>query len=45
MLRDEAYHFIRLGTHLERAVNTARILDVRYHLLLPSSADVGGAAD
>jgi len=34
MLRDEAYHFIRLGTHLERADNTARILDVKYHLLL-----------
>ncbi len=45
MLRDEAYHFIRLGTHLERADNTARILDVKYHLLLPSSEDVGGAVD
>jgi len=45
MLRDEAYHFIRLGTHLERADNTSRILDVKYHLLLPSSADVGGAVD
>jgi len=45
MLRDEAYHFIRLGTHLERADNTARILDVKYHLLLPSTADVGGAVD
>jgi uncharacterized alpha-E superfamily protein len=28
MLRDEAYHFNRLGTHIERADNTARILDV-----------------
>jgi uncharacterized alpha-E superfamily protein len=45
MLRDEAYHFIRLGTHLERADNTARILDVKYHILLPSTADVGGAVD
>jgi len=45
MLRDEAYHYIRLGTHLERADNTARILDVKYHLLLPSTADVGGAVD
>lgn len=45
MLRDEAYHFIRLGTHLERADNTARILDVKYHLLLPSAFDVGGAVD
>jgi uncharacterized alpha-E superfamily protein len=45
MLRDEAYHFIRLGTHLERADNTARILDTKYHILLPSASDVGGAVD
>ncbi len=31
MLRDEALHFLRLGTFLERADNTARILDVKYH--------------
>jgi len=30
MLRDEAYHFTRLGTFLERADNTARILDVKF---------------
>lgn len=45
MGRDEGYHFTRLGTHLERADNTARILDVKYHLLLPSAHDVGGAVD
>jgi len=45
MLRDEAYHFIRLGTHMERADNTARILDTKYHILLPSIEDVGGAVD
>ncbi len=33
MLRDEALHFSRLGTFLERADNTARILDVRFHAL------------
>ena len=33
LLQDEAYHFIRLGTLLERADNTARILDVKYHVL------------
>lgn len=44
-LHDEAYHFIRLGTFLERADNTARILDVKYHILLPSVQDVGGAQD
>ncbi len=45
MLRDEAFYFIRLGTHIERADNTARILDTKYHILLPSAADVGGAVD
>ena len=45
MRRDDAYHFARLGTHLERADSTARILDVKYHILLPSVKDVGGAVD
>ena len=45
MLRDEGYQFIRLGTFFERADNTARILDVKYHTLLPSVHDVGGAVD
>ncbi len=33
MLRDEAFSFIRLGTFLERADNTARMLDIKYHSL------------
>jgi uncharacterized alpha-E superfamily protein len=45
MLRDEGYRFIRLGGFVERADNTARILDVKYHVLLPSVGDVGGAVD
>jgi len=45
MLRDEAYHFGRLGTFVERADNVARILDVKYHVLLPSPDDVGGVVD
>jgi uncharacterized alpha-E superfamily protein len=44
-LKDGAFHFNRLGTFLERADNTARILDVKYHVLLPSLQDVGGAVD
>ncbi len=44
-LKDEAFQFNRLGTFLERADNTARILDVKYHVLLPSVSDVGGAVD
>lgn len=33
MLQDEALHFIRLGGLIERGDNTARILDVKYHVL------------
>jgi uncharacterized alpha-E superfamily protein len=45
MLRNEIYAFARLGTFLERADNTARILDVKYFLLLPSLSYVGTALD
>jgi uncharacterized alpha-E superfamily protein len=45
MLRDEAWHFTWLGTYLERSDSTARILDVKYHLLLPRGEKAGGAAD
>ncbi len=45
MLRDDGFRFLRLGTFLERGDNTARILDVKYHILLPSLAAVGGGAD
>ena len=33
MLQDEAFHFLRIGTFLERADNTARLLDVKFHAL------------
>jgi uncharacterized alpha-E superfamily protein len=45
MLRSDSYWFSRLGVHVERADNTARILDVKYHLLLPAEERVGGALD
>lgn len=45
ILRGDAFNFSRLGTFLERADNTARILDVKYHVLLPTVKDVGGALD
>ena len=41
MLQDEAYHFLRLGTFLERADNTARLVDVKFHAL---ETDFYGAA-
>lgn len=45
MLRNDIYAFSRLGTFLERADNTARILDVKYYVLLPSAAYVGTTID
>ncbi|CAG0949553.1 hypothetical protein MTYP_00107 [Methylophilaceae bacterium] len=45
MLRDDAFRFVRLGTFIERADNTARLLDVKYHLLLPTEEEIGGAVD
>jgi uncharacterized alpha-E superfamily protein len=45
MLRNDVYFFTRLGTFLERADNTARILDVKYHVLLPQDEGIGGALD
>jgi uncharacterized alpha-E superfamily protein len=45
MLRNDAYWFSRIGVYMERADNTARILDVKYHLLLPAEEKVGGPLD
>ncbi len=41
LLQDVSFHFIRLGTLLERADNTARILDVKYHVLRPQGEEEG----
>ncbi len=45
MLRNDIYAFSRLGVFIERADNTARILDVKYHVLLPEPERVGGGLD
>ena len=45
MLRNDIYNFCRIGTFLERADNTARILDVKYYVLLPSISLVGSKLD
>lgn len=45
MLRNEIFDFCRLGTYVERADNTARILDVKYYVLLPSISWVGSNMD
>ena len=49
MLQDEAFHFLRIGSFLERADNTARLLDVKFHAVkteftgVPSSMADGGS--
>lgn len=45
MMRNDIYDFVRLGTFLERCDNTARILDVKYYVLLPSAMSVGSSID
>ena len=42
MLQDEAFHFLRLGTFLERADNTARLVDVKFHA---AEKDLASATD
>jgi len=43
--RNEGYEFIQFGKFVERADKTTRILDIKYHILLPHVTDVGGAVD
>ena len=45
MLRDDTYIFARMGTFIERADNTSRILDMKYYVLLPSSNFIGSTVD
>jgi uncharacterized alpha-E superfamily protein len=45
ILRNDTYYFTQLGTFVERADNTARILDVKYYVLLPQNELVGGGVD
>jgi uncharacterized alpha-E superfamily protein len=33
MLQDESFNFLRIGSFLERADNTARLLDVKFHAM------------
>jgi uncharacterized alpha-E superfamily protein len=45
LLRDDRYDFNQLGTHVERADMTLRLLDVKYYVLLPETEVVGGGRD
>ena len=42
---DEAFRWVELGQYLERADATARLIDVKYFILLPSVEEVGGPID
>lgn len=44
ILRDDGYYFSQLGNFVERAENTARILDTQYWVLLPDNDVAGGAS-
>jgi uncharacterized alpha-E superfamily protein len=43
--RDQGWYFFRLGKYLERADQSTRLLDIKYHSLLPSVTDVGSPID
>lgn len=45
MLRNEGHDFLRIGSAIERAGNTLRLLDVNYHTLLPTGDRVGWHRD
>ena len=45
MLRNDGYDVARIGTFLERADNTARILDEKYCVLRPVLAQIGSSLD
>ena len=43
--RDQGWYFYQLGRYIERADQTTRLLDIKYHLLLPHPSDVGSPTD
>lgn len=45
LYRDQGWYFYQLGRQLERADQVTRLLDIKYHLLLPSVEDVGTSLD
>ncbi|MFZ9015145.1 MAG: alpha-E domain-containing protein [Alphaproteobacteria bacterium] len=45
MLHNDIFNFLRLGTFIERADNTIRTIDTKYHRLLPTAKVIGGSND
>ena len=44
-LQNDGFDFLNIGTYLERGDNTARLLDVKYYVLLQTTDMVGGSID
>lgn len=45
LLRNDGYNFLNIGYYLERGDNTARLMDVKYYVLLPRADYVGSGLD
>jgi uncharacterized alpha-E superfamily protein len=45
MTHGEGWQFLQVGKFLERADSTSRVLDIKYHILLPFGEQVGGSVD
>ncbi len=45
MTHGEGWQFLQAGKFLERADSTSRVLDIKYHILLPSGEQIGGTVD
>ena len=45
LFRDQGYSFYAIGKYIERGDQTSRLVDIKYHTLLPKVSDVGGAVD
>ncbi|MES2815028.1 MAG: alpha-E domain-containing protein, partial [Pseudomonadota bacterium] len=45
LLRDDGFNFLNIGYYLERGDNTARLMDVKYYVLLPRVDFVGSGLD
>lgn len=43
--KSDGWHFGKIGQLIERADKTSRVLDVKYHMLLPASDSVGSPFD
>lgn len=45
LLRNDGYNFLNIGYYLERGDSTARLMDVKYYVLLPRADFIGSGLD